>query len=235
MTCIHSLDDAAYVLGALSPAEREAYERHLASCPDCRDNVADLAALPGLLGRLDAETAASLRADTAPRPPVTTPPPAETTVPALLAAAAAHRRRDRWRRLTVGLVAACLALVAGLSVAFVVTRDDPRHPAYVAMKEVTDHAPVSAELALTDTPVGTRIDMRCHYDSGPDDDDHKTRWAVRLFALARTGTVEEIGSWTVAAGESPEIETISRFTRAELAAIELRRSDGTPLLRYNIS
>ena len=103
------------------------------------------------------------------------------------------------------------------------------------MTTPADHAPVSAELALTDTPVGTRIDMRCHYDSGPDDDDHKTRWAVRLFALARTGTVEEIGSWTVAAGESPEIETISRFTRAELAAIELRRSDGTPLLRYNIS
>ena len=43
---------AVYVLGALGPAERQAFERHFLACPQCRAEVLDVAALPGLLGRL---------------------------------------------------------------------------------------------------------------------------------------------------------------------------------------
>ena len=43
--------DAAYVLGALSPDDRHAYEDHLAGCERCRAAVAELAPLPGLLAR----------------------------------------------------------------------------------------------------------------------------------------------------------------------------------------
>jgi anti-sigma factor RsiW len=55
-----------YVLGALSPAERYRFERHLASCPACRDELVGLAGLPGLLRRLSAAEAAASVAD---RPP----------------------------------------------------------------------------------------------------------------------------------------------------------------------
>ena len=51
--CEYAHDDGAYVLGALSPAERAAYERHLSTCSACREAVAEIAVLPGLLGRLD--------------------------------------------------------------------------------------------------------------------------------------------------------------------------------------
>ena len=44
--------DAAYVLGALSVAERAEYEAHLMVCERCRSGVAELAGLPGLLGQL---------------------------------------------------------------------------------------------------------------------------------------------------------------------------------------
>ena len=52
----HAHWDAAYVLGALSAAERQEYEDHLTSCPSCRDAVAELgryagAARPGADGR----------------------------------------------------------------------------------------------------------------------------------------------------------------------------------------
>src|SRR5258705_1151616 len=57
MRCEHLHDSAVYVLGALSPPEREAYERHLVDCADCRAEVAEFADLPGLLGRLDPATA----------------------------------------------------------------------------------------------------------------------------------------------------------------------------------
>ncbi|MGH3682538.1 MAG: anti-sigma factor family protein, partial [Natronosporangium sp.] len=35
MTCQFSHSDGAYVLGALSPAERTAYEAHLTGCEQC--------------------------------------------------------------------------------------------------------------------------------------------------------------------------------------------------------
>ena len=60
MRCEHLRTPGVYVLGALSPPEREAYERHLADCAECRAEVADLAELPALLGRLDPEIAAQI-------------------------------------------------------------------------------------------------------------------------------------------------------------------------------
>jgi hypothetical protein len=44
--------DAAYVLGALSVAERREFEEHLAGCAACRAAVAELAGMPGLLAQL---------------------------------------------------------------------------------------------------------------------------------------------------------------------------------------
>ena len=56
MTCPQLVDSGVYVLGALSPAQRVAFERHMATCAECQAEVNDLAVLPGLLGRLDEPT-----------------------------------------------------------------------------------------------------------------------------------------------------------------------------------
>lgn len=60
MKCPQTLEVGAYVLGALVPAERDAFEKHLGECAICREEVAELAVLPGLLGRIDFETAKSI-------------------------------------------------------------------------------------------------------------------------------------------------------------------------------
>jgi hypothetical protein len=60
MRCPQTIEVGAYVLGALVPAERDAFEKHLADCAICREEVADLAVLPGLLGRIDFETARTI-------------------------------------------------------------------------------------------------------------------------------------------------------------------------------
>jgi anti-sigma factor RsiW len=50
MTCAHLRDDlGGYVLGALEPAERDAFAAHLAACPECRAEYERLAGLPALL------------------------------------------------------------------------------------------------------------------------------------------------------------------------------------------
>jgi Putative zinc-finger len=104
-----------YVLGAIDPAERAQVESHLASCRDCRDELAGLAALPALLARVTAEEAMALAAGDGP-PPVgraaglEAPPELLTTVIDLTAA---RRRRRRWRDASLGLAAA-LIIAAGV-------------------------------------------------------------------------------------------------------------------------
>ncbi len=46
------LDLGVYVLGAIGAADRSAVDTHLACCADCRDELAELAGLPGLLSRV---------------------------------------------------------------------------------------------------------------------------------------------------------------------------------------
>jgi anti-sigma factor RsiW len=44
--------DAAYLLGALSSADRRAYEEHLQTCDECSAGVASLADMPAVLAAL---------------------------------------------------------------------------------------------------------------------------------------------------------------------------------------
>src|SRR5258705_3448646 len=109
MSCRYALDDGAYILGALSPAERAQFEQHLPQCPSCRESVATLAVLPGLLGRLDPATAAS--------PSATAP---ATLLPRVLLGAAARRRKEKRRhtrlRIAIGAAAAVVAVAIGVGV-----------------------------------------------------------------------------------------------------------------------
>ena len=105
----------AYVLGALDPADRSRVDAHLAGCPDCRDELASFAALPGLLGRVS-------------RSEVETEPvdPGPQLLERLLGAAAAERRHDRRRRLLTSVAAGVIVLAAvGVTVGVTQTR----HPA----------------------------------------------------------------------------------------------------------
>src|SRR5258707_12162685 len=49
-----------YVLGAAEPAERALVRLHLARCGDCREELAGLAGLPGLLRRVPVAEAEKL-------------------------------------------------------------------------------------------------------------------------------------------------------------------------------
>jgi hypothetical protein len=98
----------AYVLGALVPAEREAFEKHLADCVICRDEVAELAVLPGLLGRIDFETAKAIAQegeDSAALFPIgwagSAAEAAESEAPAATAARSNVLRPERWAGPTV--------------------------------------------------------------------------------------------------------------------------------------
>jgi predicted anti-sigma-YlaC factor YlaD len=54
-----------YLLGAIGPADRSAVSGHLAGCADCREVLARLAGLPGLLGNVPTADAIRLATEEA--------------------------------------------------------------------------------------------------------------------------------------------------------------------------
>lgn len=112
----------AYLLGGLEPAEAAAFEHHLGSCADCRQELDELASLPALLDALPVPDAVALSAaapgaagrEAPPSPSATAlPGPAPAAVPRRMLEELSTRRRNARRRWTAALAAvaaACLAL-----------------------------------------------------------------------------------------------------------------------------
>jgi putative zinc finger protein len=231
MRCEHEHDDGAYVLGALSPAERAAYERHLATCSFCREAVAEIAVLPGLLGRLDPADFAKLL-----DPTLSAPPPNRT--PRLVSAAQTTRRRERKkirvRVLSTAMAAAVVALVVGIGVVFMMGADTPapgRETPTVAMTAVDSSVPVTAHLNLIGANGGTKVNLICFYNKNSPD---LKPYTIRLMAYGADDEREQLGSWVAAPGKEFDMSGVTHFTAGNLSRLELVRNDGKALLAYDV-
>jgi anti-sigma-K factor RskA len=231
MRCEHEHDDGAYVLGALSPAERAAYERHLATCSFCREAVADIAVLPGLLGRLEPADFAKLL-----DPTLSQPQPNRT--PNLVSAAQTTRRRERKqnrvRVLSTALAAAVIALVIGVGAVFVMgdrTQQTTPPGTTVAMTPADNTIPVSAQINIAGANGGSKINLICYY--------HNTSasmkpYTIRLLAYGPDEETEQVGSWVAAPGKEFTMSGVTHFSSGILSRLELVRNDGKTLLAYNV-
>lgn len=94
--------DVAYVLGSLSPDDRQAYERHLAACRSCEHEVCRHAGTAGLLARVPAEWAVRSLEPGEPAPVADLPRSART----------ARQRRLVFTATTILVAAVIGALVA---------------------------------------------------------------------------------------------------------------------------
>ena len=220
MTCRFALDDGAYILGALSPADRAEYEQHLAQCSSCRKSVAALAVLPGLLGRLDPATAA---------PSVTAPP---IQLSRVLAAVAnerrAERRRRTWTTIAAGVAAAVVAVLVGVGVHLAENPGaTPPTVAFSAMQQTQTSIPVEADIALTPADGGTWVAMRCWYGGSYEG----RSWPVWLVVFPRDGgQAEPIGSWMATPGQEVTLTALTRHSPDQIARVELQGADQRTLL-----
>lgn len=232
MSCLFAHDDGAYVLGALSPNERLDFERHLDGCADCRRAVRELAGLPGLLGRVDASALEH---------PLLDEPVPETLLPAL----SREVRRTRRRRGFVAAALAAAAVVVAVTVPLVVSRvtDDagaaqavPRSTATptsltpLAMSPVGD-VPVRAHLTLEQVTWGTRLGLTCTYEPAWVDRPLPEEPTYALFVRTRDGHAEQVGTWRSGDGKTMRLSAGTAAKRAEIAAVEVRTTDGRVLLQ----
>ena len=166
-----------YVLGAIDPAERAEVDAHLTGCADCRQELAGLAGLPALLGRVPAAEAAriaGLAAEDLPgqesavgRLPGQESAETERLAPAqgtdgaggvqdtltpLLARVAQRRRVNRWRSLAAA--AAVVIVAAGAAIGAVsLNGAAPPNPAAVGHWE-----------RVAATSPGTRVHLVVRYE-----------------------------------------------------------------------
>jgi hypothetical protein len=116
MDCAETrLSLGVYVLGAIDPAERALVDAHLATCRDCRDELAGLAGLPALLARVSAEEAFALAADEpfhgAKAELTRNGEPPRELLATVLDLTAARRRRRRWWNASLAAAAALIIAV----------------------------------------------------------------------------------------------------------------------------
>ena len=231
MRCEHEHDDGAYVLGALSPAEKARYERHLATCVICRDAVAEVAALPDLLARLDAADFAKLLDPTLSSPSSyssTSPKATFHYAPRTPEIPPARRRKHlRTRILTSTLAMAVVALLAGVGVMFLGDRTEgnpppPQGPT-VAMTPVDSSVPISARLTLAGANGGTKVDLTCSYDKNSPS---KKSYTVRLMAYGPDDEYEQLGSWIAAPGKEFSMSGTTHFSLGVVDRLALVRNAG---------
>ncbi len=214
-------DDAAYVMGLLSGAERVAFETHLKSCSDCAERVCNLSSTTEALAVLTAEALLALdESGDEPMP--------QSLLPGLLRRAGIRQRRQR--RFTTGVSALAAASLVSLTVAVWPSGQPAAAARPVALSAVAT-TPLHATAALSEVRWGTRISLDCSY---PDYLPQGTKRAFGLTVVAKDGTRQLLGTWTVAAGAHTRFTSGTSLPQTAIRSVQITRSDGVAVLSLNL-
>lgn len=231
MTCGFEHDAGSYVLGALSPEDRVAFERHLADCDGCAREVREFAGLPGLLARIPVEVI----------DPAELPLPVpDTLLPAVVRRIRRSQRRRTW--VASGLVAAAAVVALG-AVGVAVTRgSDPTPEASPPAATSSTAAPVpllpvgtqsvSGWVSLTQVGWGTRVDLTCSYSgTGAGGAYHDSADPTYTMYVTKTdGTTEQVATWKGLPGKTMHLAAATAAARADITNVVVEAADGHPVL-----
>lgn len=205
----------AYVLGALEPAERAQVETHLPFCPACRDQLAAIAGLPGLLSHLRPE---DLDAGEGSEDSELTAPGADVLRRTLTELASRQRRRLTRTRV-LGAAASVLVLAAGAEIATTLATPSAPHQApftTVAAADQSSHA--AAVFELHPQPWGTGVTVRLqHVPAGTH---------CRLITIDHRGQQQTISSWQADYDGAASINAASDLAPTDIATLKIITANG---------
>lgn len=187
-SCLHVRHTlGVYVLGAIDPAERATVDAHLAGCPECREELAGLAGLPALLGRVPFDEAERITGFYS-EPSRPAEPAGDATLAPVLAKVAQRRRVRRWQ----GLAAAAAVVVAASTAATVSTHmaDAPVAVHWQSDQMIDSATHITLAVKYAAQPGGTKLQaMVTGIPKGTD---------CEFWVTGPGGTRWSAGSWTVA-------------------------------------
>lgn len=193
--------DAAYVLGALSKTERNEFEGHLSSCLTCHRAVGELAGMPALLGRLDADDVQSIEQTGGVAGEASAPPPELLTS---LMAGVRRRRRARTLAWTGGVAAAAAVAIGVLVVmrphSVAPTPPPPSQAAAPLSMTPVEPSPLTATVSLVSHTWGTGIEMDCTYGAEPEGIADGDVDKLLMVAVGRDGRRTQLATWVAHTG-----------------------------------
>ncbi len=217
--------DAAYVLGALSAAERREFEGHLSGCAPCRRAVAELAGMPALLGQLSRSDVEAIDAGN----PLDgeLPGPRPELLDAVLNTIGRRRRRARMLTWGGGLAAAA-AVMIGLIIAI---RPTPVVPGptqaaggpTLSMTQVMP-SPLTATVQLVSHSWGTGIELNCTYAEEAGADQHDAD-RLAMVAVGRDGSHTRLTTWMAQPGVAVATTGGVSLPTNEIASVQVVSAD----------
>ena len=206
----------SYVVGALDPDERITVEQHLESCPVCRDELSELAGLPGLLARVDVNDV--LEGEPAPPPEL---------LDRLLAAAADENRAARRRRFMVAAAAVAIASAGAAAAAAQIAEghstSSPAATAHVRVltgSDATTH--VAARISEQAKNWGTAV--RVQLTGVPEGE------TCSLVVVSRSGQHEVAATWKVNYSGAVDVQGASAWAATDIASYAVVTDDGKQLV-----
>jgi hypothetical protein len=233
--------DAAYVLGALSPAERREFEEHLASCPPCQAGVSELAGIPGLLAQVSPADAAMLSlavdnqvesgessSSSDAEAELVEPGPPASLLPKMLEVAARTRRR-RIVAAVAGVAAALVLVIGGVAAATGLLPLRPESPQRVAFAPVVPSA-ITAVADVIPGEDGTQINVECVYAEVNDPRPGGGHENYSIFVVDRAGHASDIKDWPATPNKQMRPSGTTPLEVSQIADLEIRQADTNEVL-----
>jgi Putative zinc-finger len=214
MTCPMTVRLGVYALGAADAPERMLVESHLATCPECRAELALLEPLPGLLGRVPVSLLAG------DRPPARQPAQAGAARPSALAGQSARARggsrpnprrpASRWR----AVLGAAAAAVAGAAGGFWLAQPAASPPpAAITLSGANPATHTRVTVTLTGTSWGTSIRLIAR--------GLPLNEPCRLIVRSRAGGTEVTGAWDAWRPGPVSIPASAAWRPADIASLQV--------------
>lgn len=213
-----------YVVGAIDPAERAVVDIHLGTCPDCREELAGLAGLPALLGRVPADEAERLILHD---DDLSDPQPPAELLDSLLGRVAVRRASRRWSGIAAAAAAVLIAVTGGaVGARFIDPGGHPSAPVSIEAPEQVSatnaHTGVSAIVRYSGRSWGTQMEV---WVAGI-----PAGTTCQLIAVDSSGAKWPAGGWTVPRGDqAPGYPAGASLPSSQLRSFEVV-SDGHVLV-----